>query len=744
MSVIDHSTQSSEQRPVRLRMRGDLVVNESIFQGERSHVVKDPLALKYVRLRPPEHLVLQMLDGTHSYREITRTLQRTFPEQKFELADVQQLVSSFHQNGLLVSDSIGQALPLQKRRNKELKQKAFGLLSSIIAIRFPGIDPEPFLQWAYPKVRWFFSPVFTLLCVMLMVAAGSLVLSNFSEFLSRLPDFQQFFGFDNILFMGLVLIATKSIHELGHGLMCKHFGGECHEIGFMLLVMTPAMYCNTSDSWVLPNKWHRIAIGAAGMYVELVLAALATFGWWYTHPGWLHYFCLNVMFLSSVSTILFNANPLLRYDGYYMLADFLEIPNLAQKSKQAMISKLRVWCLGMKPINSSLMPQRNQTAFAIYSIASFCYRWFVMLMIFWFLKKVFEPYGLEIVGNLLVSVALIGAIVMPAYKLIKFFAHPGRFREVKAARTVVSSVLIAAAVWAFCFIPLPHYVQCGFVIQPAAAQALYVSQPGVLTGEVKLPGEIVSAGDVVATLENDQLELQMLELQGRLVSLRSNLDGWRINRADAEDADRMIVETQLQIHSLEREIEIRQNALQQLKLVADRDGLIIAAPNQPARPEDAMTLASWTGTPLDQENHGAFLQRNTLVCYVGDPDQLKAELVIPEGDIKFVIADQEVEFVSTQMRDQRFQGTVRAVSRNQMASLQRELSQSNGGPVAVQMSPNGNEVPMLTHYQATVCLSPEVSSDLRPGFHGAARIHVGSASLGSRLWRQILTTVNFR
>jgi putative peptide zinc metalloprotease protein len=743
MSVFDPSSQSSEQRLVRLRKRLDLVINESVFQGERSHVVKDPLALKYVRLRPPEYAVLQMLDGSHSYRQITSLLQRTFPEQKFELADVQQLVSSFHQNGLLISDFEGQALPLRKRREKELKQKAIGLLSSVIAIRFPGVDPEPFLAWAYPKVRWFFAPVITSLCIAMIVSAGMLVISNFSEFMKRLPEFQQFFGFDNLLFMALVLIVTKSIHELGHGLMCKHFGGECHEIGFMLLVMTPAMYCNTSDSWILPNKWHRIAIGAAGMYVELVLAALATFGWWYTHPGWLHYFCLNVMFLSSVSTILFNANPLLRYDGYYMLSDFLEIPNLAQKSKQAMVSKLRVWCLGMKPINSGLMPTRNQTAFAIYAIASFCYRWFVMLMIFWFLKKVFEPYGLEVIGNLLVSVALLGAVAMPAFKLFKFFAYPGRFREVKTARTVLSVVVVGVAAWAFCCLPMPHYVHCGFVVQPAEAQAMYVSQPGILSGSMAV-GSRVKSGDVVAQLRNDQLELQLLELTGRLSKLRAQLDSYRVNRADGPDAERMIVESQLDIRAVEKEIELRKAAFEQLNLVADRDGVLIEAPNQAERPGDRLTLASWSGTPLDQENQGAWLKRNTLVCYVGDPVTLKAQLVISQSDIKFVSGGQQVDLLSTQNRDSRFQGAILSVSQDQLARLPRELSQTNGGPIAVQMNSMGEEVPMLTHYSATVELSQEVSKILRPGFHGDARIRVGSASLGSRLWRQILTTVNFR
>ena len=111
-----------------------------------------------------------------------------------------------------------------------------------------------------------------------------LVIVQFDVFRSRLPTFHQFFGPHNWLYLGVTMAFVKVLHEFGHGLTCKRFGGECHEMGFMLLVFTPALYCNVSDSWLLPNKWHRTAIGAAGMYVEMFIAGLATFGWWFSEP----------------------------------------------------------------------------------------------------------------------------------------------------------------------------------------------------------------------------------------------------------------------------------------------------------------------------------------------------------------------------------------------------------------------------------------------------------------------------
>ena len=121
--------------------------------------------------------------------------------------------------------------------------------------------------------------------MLLILSAASLVLVQFDAFYAKLPGFHQFFQANNWLWLGLVLCVTKVMHEFGHGLSCKHFKGECHELGFMLLVLTPCLYCNVSDSWMLPSKWRRAAIGAGGMYVELVLASIATFVWWFSEPG---------------------------------------------------------------------------------------------------------------------------------------------------------------------------------------------------------------------------------------------------------------------------------------------------------------------------------------------------------------------------------------------------------------------------------------------------------------------------
>ena len=285
-------------------------------------------------------------------------------------------------------------------------------------------------------------------------------------------------------------------------------------MGIMILVLTPCLYCNVSDSWMLPNKWQRAAIGAAGIYVEVLLASICTFLWWFSEPGLFHNLCLNVMFVCSVSTVIFNANPLLRYDGYYILADLTEFPNLRQKATTILSRKPGEWCLGLEPQEDPFLPERNQLFFALYSVAAATYRWVVVMSICWFLYKLFQSYHLKLVGQLVVAGSLWGLLVMPLYQAGKFFYVPGRIDQVKKPRFYTSLGVLAAALLAFFFLPLPHSVICPLEIQARDAFPVYVDVTGKLSAIDVKPGEQVIAGQQLAQRKNLDLDLEIAELEG--------------------------------------------------------------------------------------------------------------------------------------------------------------------------------------------------------------------------------------
>ena len=511
-----------------------------------------------------------------------------------------------------------------------------------------------------------------------------MITTQFEVFCGKLPAFQDFFASKNWIWLALTLSATKVLHEFGHGLSCKRFGGECHEMGVMLLVLTPCLYCNVSDSWMLPSKWRRAAIGAAGMYVEIVLASVCTFLWWCTQPGLLNYLCLNVMFISSVSTLMFNANPLLRYDGYYILSDLLEIPNLRQKASTILQRKLAAWTLGLEETPDPFLPQRRQWLFAIYTVAAGIYRWIVTAAILWFLYHVFEPYGLKVIGQIIVLASLIGLVGQPLWQLVRFFCIPGRMGRVKKPRMIASLAVATAAVAGVFLIPLPHYVRCGFYVQSRGAASLYVESPGELQQIHVQPGDRVSTGQPIVTLENTDLQLEIVRLEGQRQGFETRLASLRQRAFDDEAAAAEIGEVEEAITAIFDQVTRRSQDLAALQIAAPTAGVVLPPAALPQPPHDPSRLAAWYGTPFDDRNLHAFLAEGIPVCQIGDPTAVEAILAIDQGDIEFVQGDQPVEIFVEQLPGQVLRSRIEQIARLDMQDLPRSLSSKAGGDLATQ------------------------------------------------------------
>jgi putative peptide zinc metalloprotease protein len=577
-----------------------------------------------------------------------------------------------------------------------------------------------------------------------------LVTVQFQTFASRLPAFHEFFSLANALWLSVTLAVIKVLHEFGHGLTCKHFGGECHEVGVMVLVLTPCLYCNVSDSWMLPNKWHRAAIGAGGMYVELILAAIATFIWWFSQPGLLNHLCLNAMFVASVTTIIFNANPLLRYDGYYILADLTEIPNLRQKATTILSRKMGEWCLGLEYPDDPFLPERNQVFFALYSIAAAIYRWVVVFSILFFLYKIFKPYRLERIGQAIALASLWGLLGMPLWQLGKFFYVPGRLDKVKKPRMYASIAIVVGLILAVTLIPLPHSVTAVLEVQPRDAEQVYVNvaEGGQLLEVKRRSGKRVAQGDVLAVLQNHDLDLEVLRLKAKRDLLLIQMDNLRRQAAHDPKAAGQISELADSLEAIKSELAKKEEDRKRLSLVTEREGGGIVLPPPPTPPphqEDPDgPLPSWTGTPLDPENRYAYLKEGTLFCQVGDPRKLEAILVIDQADIEFIHEGQEVDLNLDEIPHDTLHGQIDRISLSNMKITPRRLSTKSQGELASKTDPTtGVESPQSPSYQARVPLDDEEGA-LLSGLRGRAKIHTRPLSLGARLWRYVIHTFNFK
>jgi putative peptide zinc metalloprotease protein len=748
MATLAESFVSSTSRPVKLRMRPDLTARKQRYHGQTFWVVKEPIGLNYFRFHEEEFSILNMLDGRTSLDQIKEEFEAEYTPQKVTFGDLQQFIGMLHRNGLVISEASGQGKQLRRRRDEKKWRELMGMLANVFALRFRGVDPERFLTWLYKYTGWFFR-WYTVIAVMLFaLSALTLVMVQYDTFSARLPTFHQFFGPKNWIYLAIVMGAVKVLHEFGHGLSCKHFGGECHELGAMLLVFTPALYCNVSDSWMLPNKYHRAAIGAAGMYVELFLASIATYVWWFSTNGTLlNQLALSVMFICSVSTVMFNGNPLLRFDGYYILMDLSEIPNLRQKSTEVLRRFMLELCLGLEQPESPFLPQRNRLLFGTYTVAAEIYRLVVVFSILFFLNKVFEPYGLKIIGQAIGFAGVVGLIFQPLYQLFQFFYVPGRMNKVKKNRVWVTLSVVGVALLAVIFIPLPYSVHCTFEMVPEEAGNVVVSTPGMLTESPRVkPGQWVKAGDVIAELSNPDLEAQLVERKGEWLKAQEKLVG--IRRVSFEDAAYapQIPPAREMLATAEELYQSKKEEADKLVLRAPRDGMVLPPPYKPddrKKSKQEGKLPSWSGSPFDAANAGAMLQRSELFCRVGDPKRMEANLVIDQADIDLVREHHEVRLLPKSYVQRAYSGTIKRIARIDVRQLPGNLASNTGGDVDAKVDPaSGTARPLSTSYHAMVPLENDDNA-LAVGTSGTARIYTGWQSIGERLYRYVVRTFHF-
>jgi len=747
MVTLRDSLLSSSARKLAIRKRPDLSARRQQYLGRSYWVVKEPVGLNYFRFQDEEYAILQMIDGNTSLDEIKERFEAEFPPQKITLEELQQFLGMLHRSGLIVAGVPGQGRQLRKRRDERRRKEILGACTNILCIRFKGFDPERVLNWLYPKVRFFFSSSMLVLYCLLAISALSLVLVDFDAFRAKLPGFYQFFSPTNAMLLAVALAFSKVLHEFGHGLTCKHFGGECHEMGIMILVLTPCLYCNVSDSWMLPNKWHRALIGMAGIIVEVVLASICTFIWWFSEPATLlNNLCLNVMFISSVSTILFNANPLLRYDGYYILSDIVEIPNLRQKATTILSRKMAHWFLGLEPPDDPFLPERNQVFFALFSVAAAVYRWFILASILWFMYQIFKPYGLQVIGQGIVAMSLYGLVVMPLYKVGKFFYVPGRIDKVKKPRMYASISLLVTVILAFLFVPFPHGVMCILEIQPRDAVPIYIDvADGGHIQEINVRADQqVAAGTQLARLDNIDVELEIARLEGDRNQYEQQLASLRRRRHRDRQAGAEIPQVIEVLESVASQLQQKQHDLARLKLVAPVAGTVLPPPPIPARKSPEGQLPSWSGTPLQKQNLNAFLPEGVLFCQLGDPTRWEAILVIDQTERNYVQEGQKVEIKLDELPHDVLHSEITEIAQIDLEFAPETLSTKGGGDLPTITDPEtGAERLQNTSYQARAPIDdPELL--LRLGLRGRGKIHAKWIPLGTRMWRFISHTFNFK
>ena len=505
----------------RICLRPGVQVRRQNFRGERWLVLENPFSNQYFRLRPAAYEFVARLRPDCSVEQAWQQCLEKFPDDAPSQEAVIQLLAQLYFANLLQYDLAADSAQLFDRYKKR-KQRELGFnFLNVMFMRFPLLDPDRFLVRLLPVVGRLISPFGGLLWLLVVGFGLKAVVDNWDQARAQgegvlapanLP----------LLYLGLVII--KTLHEFGHAFFCRKFGGEVHVMGVMLMIFTPVPYMDATSSWGFRERRKRVLVGAAGMIVEIFFAALATLVWARTAPGVLHSLAFNIMFIASISTVIVNLNPLLRFDGYYILSDLLGIPNLNQRAQAQLRYFGERYLFGVKESESPAQTRREAGWFTFYGIASGIYRVLVFTGVLFAVADRFL-----IIGLLMAVVCAISWVTVPLLRFVRYLASSPRLERVRPRAVGATTGLALLGLVLVGVVPFPYGFRAPGVVRAAERTQLANEASGRIVALVTKPGAPVKQGQVLLQLENRELQLEaraaqahFAEIDARLLQARKN------------------------------------------------------------------------------------------------------------------------------------------------------------------------------------------------------------------------------
>jgi putative peptide zinc metalloprotease protein len=549
-------------RALRPRLRPHVQITRQHYRGKRWHVVHDPSANNFYRVSHVGHQFVAMLDGRRTVEEAWELGLSRYGDDALTQNDVIQLLSQLHSSNLLSADVAPETEQLlnrgRDRRQKKFKAQAIGLMYFKVRL----FNPDQVLAWLLPIFRPLLSRFGLALWAAWVIAAIVALAPHWERLYSGVGSA---IAPSNWGFMIAGFVLLKLIHEAGHGLLVKRFGGQCPELGAMMLVLLPAPYVDASAAWGFENKWKRIAVGAGGMVFELAIAAAAAFVWLRTPDGSLaHQLAFNAIFTAGVSTVLFNANPLMKFDGYYILSDLIEVPNLMQRSNQMLLFICQKAIYRVRNPIAPTSDPREALILIVFGSLSLAYR------VFLFISITLYVMGMMFAIGLLLAIWT-GAMwfILPFGKLVHWLATSSGLHENRGRAVVVTILLAALGLGALGLVPAPDRRRAVGVVESADEAGVFFEAEGIVEEVLVRDGDRVTKGQVLARGRSDELESQAMYIRAQLAELESKQrEALRTNLAAAQVAQEYLGAIQSQLALIEKRIA-------GLTMRAPRDGVVV-------------------------------------------------------------------------------------------------------------------------------------------------------------------------
>ena len=666
---------------LRPRIRSHVRIHRHEYRGERWYVLEDRISRRTHRFNPAAYLIVGLMDGRRTLQEIWDAAVERLGDDAPTQEEVVQILGQLHFADVMQCEAPSDVEELLRRSQRISRRSGLARWLSPLAIKFPLFDPDRFLERWLPWYGKLFGPAGALLWL-LVVGWGAIAAIQHWDVLSNDLS-SRVLAPDNLLIIALVFPLVKAAHEFGHACAVRAWGGEVHEMGVMLLVLMPVPYVDASAANAFAQRWRRMVVGAAGMIVELFIASIALFFWLEMQPGVARAMLFNVMLIAGVSTVLFNVNPLLRFDGYYMLADWLDIPNLRQRGQQylATVFQQRVFGLQLAPVEA---PLRERLWLASYTVASFIYRLFITFAI-----AVFVAAEYFVFGVLLAIWAAVAAVVVPVVGLIAYVGWSPRLRR-RRPRALVATGLIVAALGVLIFLlPVPSWTTAQGVVSVPAQTLVRGGADGFVKRVLVQSGAVVRRGDALVETDDPALRARVAMLEAQREELAAR---YQKERTDNIARGQALLE---QLKATEAELARVRERQRDLVLRSPADG--------------RFSLST------SQDLPGRFIKQGEAVGYVIPGVIMTTRVVVPQQTVDMVRRSSERVTVrlAENFSEELPARILREVPRASDRLPNMALAQAGGGEVALDPAQQANDPKALqTHFEFEIAISAARASVL--------------------------------
>ncbi len=533
-----------ETMPIPTRLRPDLQWSPYANDRPDLWIAHDPVYREFYFFSAIEKAIALHLDGNQSVSVIVQQMRRV--DESVTASFVMNLVRRLDQASLLLHRN----WRFLKEKRASESSRWLASANSVIAWRVPLLNPSRVIDALVPIGKILFSGWWLAALIAMVVGCVLMLTQRWTELFADFIALQSGLGGDRLLVAAVLLLVIKAMHEFGHALACRTVGADCREMGVFFFFGAPCMYCEVSDTWRVPNRWKRILVSAAGMITELAVAVVACVVWYTTNAPWVQNLALQVMLCCSVVTLLINANPLLRYDGYYILSDALCIPNLAEQSREAWSQLWRSWLFGAIRSDSVF----RQTALAFYHLASSSYRWFLLAVLVWGGNQWLFHRRLGDFGGVLTAVIATAVLANLGLSLKSSFSVRMRTEPIRWLRLGFWVTAFAMLVWIVAMWRFTHHLFARGVIESAEQVTLYARHSAIVSRAVE-DGSLVTEGSTVISMESPELELRRIESHGDLNEAKVRLQQAANRSVDDPVASRQLAELEKAMLGMEERAE---------------------------------------------------------------------------------------------------------------------------------------------------------------------------------------------